>query len=156
MCPESRSVHSRRVDSVSGWWICLGGGEFKIIHWFSLLPIQEMALERLDYFWGMYSSVPEATPEKAKGRVHLTQDEIPSAVAESFREEEIFSFSGEYGKRGVGDPEQVEELRYVHDGAERSIVVANRAIVLFKASDPTTMRQLHRFLETLKTEAASE
>ncbi len=114
-----------------------------------------MGLNRLDYFWGAYSAVEDATPDEAEGQVHLAEDEIPASLVESFREEEISRLSGEYGRRGVGKPEQVEKLRYVQDDSEHKIVVVNRAIMLFKTDDPI-MRRLHRFIETMKSEAASE
>lgn len=113
-----------------------------------------MNLERLDYFWGRYSSVEAVDPEHARQQVHLDRDNLSAPVKDSFREEAISELSGEYGVRGVGSPAQVEVLHYTLDGTEREIVVVNRMIVMFKTDDPT-MTRLHRFIETMKAEADS-
>lgn len=113
-----------------------------------------MNLKRLDYFWGMYPSVEEADRDRAEQQVHLDQEALSTAVKDSFRDEAISKLSGEYGVRGVGSPAQVEVLHYTLNGTERTIVVVNRMIVMFKTDDPT-MTRLHRFIETMKTEADS-
>lgn len=113
-----------------------------------------MALERLDYYWGMYPSVEEADPNEAEEQMHLGPEKMPPAVVDAFREEKISELSGEYGMRGVGSPVQVERVRYTHEGTDHKIVVVNRIIVLFKTNDPT-MRRLHRFIERMKREAKS-
>lgn len=114
-----------------------------------------MAVEHVEYYWGMFESADAAEPAAARAHVRFSGPDIPEAVAASFEEERIHELDGDYGFPGAGDPEQVDVLTYVASGHERTVRVMNRAIALF-ASDDEEIKRLHRFFYAIEKEGGEE
>ena len=104
-----------------------------------------MDIEIINYYWGVFDSIHDANSADAEENFIFTGDEIPTSVLESFEEERIDEFEGEYGMPGIGEPEQVDVLTVTAIGSTKIIRVYNRAIMLFKTNDEA-MKRLHRFL----------
>ena len=104
----------------------------------------EMKIEKLEYFWGLFEKPDCATASEADSHVIFEVSEVPDDVQQSFMNERIYELQGEFGLPGVGEPEQVDVLKITAGGKSWETQVLNRAIALF-TQDNEAMRRLHRF-----------
>lgn len=111
-----------------------------------------MDIEKLEYFWGLYSDPESADAAGADTHIVYEAPDVPEVVHESFEIERIDQLRGQFGLPGVGDPEQVDFLKIAADGETWEVRVLNRAITLaFK--DDEEVRRLHRFFGTIGDES---
>jgi hypothetical protein len=67
--------------------------------------------------------------------VLLQAPAIPHEVVVAIHDNELLAISGEFGDPAVGEPMQYDELTVEHAGGSDTIIVFNRAIMLFNTNE---------------------
>ncbi len=116
---------------------------------------EEMKIEKLEYFEGLFEKPDHASSSEADFHVRFEYPEIPEAVRQSFINERIDELRGEFGIPGVGEPEQVDFLKLEVGGESWETRVINRAITLF-SQDNEEVRRLHRFFCVIRDTVRNE
>lgn len=68
---------------------------------------------------------------------------IPREILVAIRDNDLLGVAGEFGNPDVGEPIQYDELTIEQDGGADTMIVFNRAIMLFKTTDEFFVR-FHR------------
>lgn len=108
-------------------------------------------IDRLEYFWGLFSDPAQASAAGATDRLCLVGDEVSEDIRTAYVEHGISELCGDYGCPGAGIPEEVSHLDITVDGERRRIRVLNHGIALVHASTPELVRLL-RFFVVLEQE----
>jgi hypothetical protein len=105
---------------------------------------EEMRIEKVEYFGGLFEIPDCAAASDADTHVVFEAAEVPQDVQQSFTNEGIEHLRGEFGLPGAGKREQVDFLKVTAGGETWEIRVLNRAITLF-VQDNEEICRLHRF-----------
>ena len=110
----------------------------------------DVPLERIDYYWGLFHRPERAAARTAKKRARFEQPNIPPEVQAAFALEHISELSGDHGAPGAGEPTEIDSLEFWADGTRGTVRVVNRGITLIYAETPALLR-LHRFFSVLQS-----
>jgi len=108
-----------------------------------------MKIDSLEYSWGLFDLLEDATPGGADIHVCYEAPNISDEVECSFVKERIAELNGEYGLPGVVDKTEVDTLVITSGGKRTVIRVENRGMSMFKAETDELLR-LHRFFCVLR------
>jgi hypothetical protein len=97
-------------------------------------------IRRVTYRWGLIRNLRERVGLPV---TVLEGSAIPHEVVVAIHDNELLGTTGKFGDPAVGEPMQYDELTLEHAGGTDTMIVFNRAIMLFKTNEEFFVR-FHR------------